>query len=360
MSDSSRDSAPRSTTGPNRRSLLGAALGGCAGLLVLDRKTAAAAPVPRSSTIADTAAWGARAPNATIDVLGHAPSKIVVHHTATPNSTDYSRAHAFELARSIQDHHMDVNGWIDTGQHFTISRGGYATEGRHRSLAALEDGSRHVIGAHTAGQNRLAAGIENEGTYDGVAPRDAQYTRLVELCARLCRRYGIEPHEIYGHRDFNATDCPGDRLYALLGQLRADVAAEVGGDPTGVSWPLLRPGEEGERVRVLQYLLNEHGASLTADGVYGPATESAVGDFQRATGAIVDGLAGNQTWNQAVRERGDGDRGPAVRAVQHRLGTTVDGVFGPNTETAVRSFQSANGISSDGVVRVRTWQALVG
>ncbi|WP_438387080.1 peptidoglycan recognition protein family protein [Actinopolyspora saharensis] len=359
MSDPSRESAPRSTTDPSRRSLLGAALGGGAGLLLLDRRTATAAAVPRDSAIADTATWGARDPRATIDVLDHAPSKIVVHHTATPNGTDYSRAHAFALARSVQDHHMDVNGWIDTGQHFTISRGGYATEGRHHSLAAVLDGSRHVVGAHTAGQNRLAVGIENEGTYDELDPRDAQYTRLVELCARLCRRYDIAPHEIYGHRDFNATDCPGDRLHALLGQLRSDVAAEVGGDPTGVSWPLLRSGDAGDPVRVLQYLLNEHGASLTADGVYGPATESAVGDFQRSTGAVVDGLAGNQTWNQAVRERGSGDRGPAVRAVQHRLGTAVDGIFGPNTATAVRSFQADRGITTDGVVRVRTWRALL-
>ncbi|SDP12842.1 Peptidoglycan-binding (PGRP) domain of peptidoglycan hydrolases-containing protein [Actinopolyspora xinjiangensis] len=357
MSERRPGAAPNETT---RRALLGGTLLGTTGLLLGGTALARTPPTTREPDIASTDAWGARPPRNELVLLSRPARKIIVHHTATPNSTDHSRAHAFELARSIQDHHMDHNGWTDTGQHFTLSRGGHITEGRHHSLAAFRDGGRHVVSAHTSGQNRLAVGIENEGTYDNVAFPSTQYDELVGLCSALCTAYAIEPYEIYGHRDFNATGCPGDRLYALLGQLRTDVAASVGGDPTGVSWPLLRSGDEDERVRVLQYLLNEHGATLTTDGIYGPATEGAVRDFQRSTGAIVDGLAGNQTWNQAVRERTYGDSGPAVRAVQHRLGTTVDGVFGPVTESAVRTFQSERGLRGNGVVDARTWDELVG
>ncbi|WP_019852882.1 peptidoglycan recognition protein family protein [Actinopolyspora mortivallis] len=342
--------------GPNRRGFLYTALAGMGVLALPDTGLAAVDGTPE---IAGTEAWGARPPSAAIETLGHAPRRIVIHHTATPNSTDYSRQHAFRLARSIQDHHMDTNGWIDTGQHFTLSRGGHVTEGRHHSLSALGR-SRHVVGAHAFGQNRLALGIENEGTYDTVEPRREQYTRLVELCVLLCGEYGIGAHEIHGHRDFNATGCPGDRLHALLPRLRRDVAAEIGGDPTGLSWPLVRPDDTGERVRTVQYLMNEHGASLSTDGVYGPATESAVREFQRAVGAIVDGLAGHQTWNQAIRRRRDGDSGSAVRAVQHRLSITVDGLFGPDTTTAVRRFQSERGLVVDGIVGSRTWEALAG
>src|SRR5256885_749492 len=74
--------------------------------------------------------------------------KIVVHHTDYPNTTDYSRDQAIWLAKDIQNLHMDHNGWSDTGQHFTVSRGGYVTEGRHRSLEGLTLGTEQVQSAH--------------------------------------------------------------------------------------------------------------------------------------------------------------------------------------------------------------------
>ena len=173
--------------------------------------------------IIDCAAWGARAPRQPVPVLPHRPNKIIIHHTATANSPDTSRAHAIALARDIQDLHMDRNGWRDTGQHFTISRGGYVLEGRHGSLAYLRGGVRMVRGTHCVGQNDQSIGIENEGTYLTVQPTAALWQALVVLCGYTCRRYRIPATEIYGHNDFNATLCPG-LLHARLPLLRRMVA----------------------------------------------------------------------------------------------------------------------------------------
>lgn len=341
----------------DRRGFLGGAFALGMGLTIVRPGVSHAEAAALS--IADTGDWGARSPAGAIDILDRPARKIIIHHTATPNSTDYSKAHAFDLARSIQNYHMDHNGWIDTGQHFTVSRGGHMMEGRHHSLTSLHSGDQHVRSAHTSGQNALAIGIENEGTYNSVDIREEHYTTLLELCVHICEQYGIDGYEIYGHRDFNATECPGDRLYGLLSNLREDVSARLGGDPAAVSWPLLRRDDTGESVRILQHLLNEHGAGISVDGVYGPATESAVTRLQRTTGAIVDGLAGTQTWNQAIRDRARGATGNAVRAVQLGVSAGVDGIFGPNTEQAVISFQSAKGIRADGIVEARTWSHLV-
>src|SRR3954451_7654139 len=59
-----------------------------------------------------------------------------------------------------------------------------------------------------------------------------------------------------------------------------------------------------------------------------------------------------------------GNRGSDVRAIQGLLrarGSTiaVDGTFGPTTRDAVVAFQSASGVSADGVVRTATWDKLV-
>ncbi len=53
-----------------------------------------------------------------------------------------------------------------------------------------------------------------------------------------------------------------------------------------------------------------------------------------------------------------GDRGSAVASLQRRLRITADGVFGPATERAVKRFQRRNGLVADGVVGPVTAKAL--
>jgi hypothetical protein len=157
----------------------------------------------------DCATWGARRPDAALPLMSRLPDRVIVHHTATGNSADLTRRHAYAQARAIQDLHMDRNHWGDTGHHFTISRGGYVLEGRHGSVAALRARRRVVRGVHCVGQNDRSIGIENVGTYLSVQPPDAQWRRLIELCAYVCRQYRIPASEIYAHNNFNATLCPG-------------------------------------------------------------------------------------------------------------------------------------------------------
>src|SRR5205807_1897405 len=112
-----------------RNVLLGAtALGGGAVAAPLLLNGAAAQATVDQPLIANCATWGARPPSGPLTIVQNRPNKIIVHHTALANSTDYSQAHAFQDSRDIQNLHMDTNGWVDTGQHFTNSRGGWLTE----------------------------------------------------------------------------------------------------------------------------------------------------------------------------------------------------------------------------------------
>lgn len=60
--------------------------------------------------------------------------------------------------------------------------------------------------------------------------------------------------------------------------------------------PILRRGARGEAVSTLQRALRETGAPLAVDGVFGPATGSAVLAFQRGANLAVDGVVGPRTW----------------------------------------------------------------
>ncbi len=115
-----------------------------------------------------------------------------------------------------------------------------------------------------------------------------------------------------------------------------------------------------------------------ATGYYGSITEEAVRKFQAAHGLTVDGIAGPQTFAamqasggqataapvQASSTLRTGSRGSAVTSLQQQLRThghfssTVDGVFGPLTASAVRSFQSARGLTADGIAGPQTFAAL--
>jgi hypothetical protein len=272
--------------------------------------------------ITDCAGWGARPNSAVVPIWNQRPVKILVHHTATPNVTDYSQGAAFALARSIQNFHMDTRGWLDTGQHFTISRGGDVMEGRHRSLEVLRIGQRQVEGAHCTGQNIVSVGIENEGTYIDTDPTDALWTSLRTTCAYICSQYGIAPTELYGHRDFKNTACPGDRLYGMLPRLRREVAGLLGKNVEGgatqkASWPLLRPGDVGVDVQAAQYLLRDHGMTeVVPHGRYDAATADAVVAFEQATGAEDVGMLGGETWPVLARTVRSSERSEAAKAVE--------------------------------------------
>jgi hypothetical protein len=197
------------------------------------------------------AEWGARAPRRPAKVLKRAPDRIVVHHTATANTNDMSQAHAFDLSRSIQRWHMDGNGWDDSGQQLTISRGGIVMEGRNRSLKAIRAGEL-AVGAQVLHHNQHTIGIENEGTYTSKAVPGTLWNSLVEVCVWLCRQYKLDPAEaIVGHRDYNNTTCPGDRLYARLPELRQAVADRLVGSTPGQG-----NGSEGSILPILPSLNN--------------------------------------------------------------------------------------------------------
>ncbi len=135
-------------------------------------------------------------------------------------------------------------------------------------------------------------------------------------------------------------------------------------------WPLVRRGDEEHPVRTLQHLLRAHGSAVVVDGDFGPRTERAVRDFQQRERLAVDGIVGPRTWAALVITVRRGSRGDAVRGVQEEFqfrnlsgdpgqGVQIDGIFGPQTEQAVRGFQEAVDLDPDGIVGPLTWRALV-
>lgn len=156
---------------------------------------------------------------------------------------------------------------------------------------------------------------------------------------------------------------PGDQN--VFAGSPADLRAFAAGDQAQQQgWPSVKQGQSGWQVTGAQYLLNAQGAGLTVDGQFGSGTAAAVRTFQTAHGLTADGVVSPATWQALVVTVQQGSSGPAVQAAQTALATrgatlTVDGQFGPATTAAVRAFQTAHGLTANGVVSSPTWQALL-
>jgi N-acetylmuramoyl-L-alanine amidase len=142
---------------------------------------------------------------------------------------------------------------------------------------------------------------------------------------------------------------------------------------------LYRLGDEGAAVRSIRALLEATGdlapSSIKASDVYDENVAQAVRAFQQRRGLIVDGVLGPHThialdgahWKLGDRMLshipGHMLQGDDVAELQERLlslGFTpdrVDGVFGTNTEHAVRRFQGAVGLAVDGRIGPETLRA---
>jgi peptidoglycan hydrolase-like protein with peptidoglycan-binding domain len=143
------------------------------------------------------------------------------------------------------------------------------------------------------------------------------------MCAYVCQQYKVRPTEIYGHRDFKDTACPGDVLYKMLPKLRTEVAALLREDDdtstaSTEAWPLLRVADRGSDVQAAQHLLRGAGyRDVVPDGRFDRRTADAVREFQKVNGTEqVNGMIGGESWPLLVAPAGTASTRETTRALQ--------------------------------------------
>ncbi len=162
-----------------------------------------------------------------------------VHHTATANG--YTKAEAPEVIRSVCAYHVYTLGWSDIAYNFLIDRFGNTYEGRGGGV------TQAVYGGHTMGFNSYSSGVALIGEHTSTAPSPAALESLEHLLAWKLDLSHAKPTgtstvmslgsaiypfgdmvtlpNIAGHRDAQATSCPGDACYVLLPSIRQAVAS---------------------------------------------------------------------------------------------------------------------------------------
>lgn len=178
------------------------------------KRVDALAPFP---TILPRSAWGARAP--TCRSLTN-PYRLVVHHTASPTNDTFTPE---ARLRQTQAYHMDSRGYCDVAYNFLMSRDARVWEGRG-------DG---VLGGHTLNQNAGNMALCLIGTYTTDTLTPQQSCALAGWMAWQSSLHGIALNRtnIKGHREWGATACPGDTVFAQLDSLVMQAATTCAGMP---------------------------------------------------------------------------------------------------------------------------------
>ncbi|MEU4544746.1 peptidoglycan recognition protein family protein [Nonomuraea dietziae] len=239
--------------------------------------------------------WRARPPGGSYTQLDSTRG-VKVHYTGGRVDPAIVRDHAkcVALVQSIQNFHMDGNGWIDIGYSYLACPHRKVFEGR---------GLHHLPAANGAGLNSghyaVLGLVGNAGL---TVPPDGVLHAVLDAIQHL-RDKGGAGREVKGHRDGFNTDCPGDRLYAWI---RRGAPRPGGQEPPTPPQPqapafpgrLLKfpPVMRGEDVRTWQKQMKKRGWNLGVDGAYGADSRDVCRRFQRNQGIPDDGIVGPTTW----------------------------------------------------------------
>jgi len=129
---------------------------------------------------------------------------IVIHHTASKTDLTVQEIHQLHLNQG--------ENWKGIGYHYYINKKGIIYRGRPEKYS----------GSHALDYNSVSIGICLSGNFEEEDPNINQITSLIELLHYLRIKYPNA--EILGHRDLNATACPGKNLYSKLGSIIANSA----------------------------------------------------------------------------------------------------------------------------------------
>jgi len=190
--------------------------------------------------------WATAACRPRVPAVFGAVELAFVHHTVSSNA--YRPSQSAGMVRSICLFHKYGNGWNDIGYNFVVDRYGQVFEARAGGI------DETIVGAQAGGYNVYSTGVALLGTFTVAGPGRKTFDALAHLLAWKLSIHGVElpghttvnvtkqgaPYSRYragarvrlnrvsGHRDADATSCPGNGTYRQLPRLRQSVQRLAG------------------------------------------------------------------------------------------------------------------------------------
>lgn len=251
---------------------------------------------------------------------------VVHHHTVGGGANVHTIKSALSYARALQTIRPDLGkdvpynfvsfvlGMSETHDLLIVEGRGFLRSGAH-TVDTNRPGSENsdLIAIAWAGDFRFGDGIVEVGWPEHVIA--AGHWLREHAPAGMFAGKSIS---VTGHKDHKATSCPGDFVYRNLDAFRAAYLDDPANWTEDIinTLPLLKKNdgfksgrpEMKPYVKRLQAVLAIEGfvasstfdANHSPDGLFGSGTESALKSYQKAHGLSADGLAGEQTWTSLL------------------------------------------------------------
>ncbi|MBA1159643.1 peptidoglycan-binding protein [Bacillus licheniformis] len=325
---------------------------------------------------------------------------IVMHYTATPGASALNERNYFNGTCIAAERYASAHYFVDRKEAQLIIPENEVAYHAH-------DGNRCYVSFLKPNANTTAIGVEMCVEKNGKIHSET-VQNAAELVADLCKRYGLSTNKIVRHYDVTGKNCPAPwvsdssqltafrrKVDGLLGNKTvSNTTAPTSQSSKSTGTTILKKGSSGSKVKALQKRLIAAGFSLPkygADGSYGNETVQAVKALQKKSGITADGIYGPATEKalaaiEAKKKKPSSSgkkssyplpsgiykvkspmmKGTAVRQIQEALAALyfypdkeaknngIDGYYGPKTANAVKRFQLMHGLSADGIYGPKT------
>ena len=263
---------------------------------------------------------------------------IIIHYTGNAKDTAENNAKYFYNGdrRAGANFFVDAKGvWASTPEEYTAYGAGVLHTRKYAKL----------LGICT---NHNALNIEIACDAGNSLPTAEAVTNAVELTKSLMSKYGIPASNVVRHKDVCGKNCPA--YWWDDAKWQSEFKARLNGTAASpVPQPTSQPKPQPKKVN-------------HCDGIWGEATTRAL---QKYLGTVIDGIISHQLvsseellisrFGHTFRFDKTRKGSLCIRALQEKLGVTVDGLIGKNT---IKALQKWLGVKADGVCGENTTRAL--
>ena len=233
--------------------------------------------------------WGAIDTGKRLKAFWRPVRGIVIHHTTGPSNGPWERV------RGHDRYHVNTKGWDSIAYNWLVSG----------ETGEIFEGRGWKRGAATRGWNSKTISVAYIGDSNDAFTEPGKNAFLTVVGA-IREQYGNHLW-VKCHKDFSSTTCPGEKLTAWVqeGTPAGDTPSNVAIDwnaiiryivEAGQSALPIKRGSKGKWVALAQKRLNDRGADLKVDGIYGAKSRDACKEWQSQFALKASGIIDSDSW----------------------------------------------------------------